>query len=166
MAKSTDRYQQENPVEASSSRSNNATTQDSLQVLDDDTPDDSSSVDESQAESSREDIPTASPFELTLQSLLGAPLDTTVWSLRGLHDSQVALTTQLNLLMSTLESYRTGTRPVKLKETVVQIKESKQRLQAINTTLAAVEARIIRVRERLVTAVQPAEHVVPRRTLG
>ena len=113
----------------------------------------------------QDEISQTTPFELTLQSILGNPLDTTVWHLRGLYDSQVALTTQLNLLMSTLESYRASTRPVKLKETIVQIKESKRRLHAINTTLSMVEARILRVKERLV-AVQAPEPTPPRRTLG
>lgn len=120
---------------------------------------------ESLAEEQERDESQIPPFELTLQSILGAPLDTTVWRLKGLHDSQVALTTQLNLLMSTLESYRTGTCPVKLKETVLQIKKSKQRLHTINMTLEIVESRIQRVRDRLV-AVYASEPPAPRRTLG
>lgn len=120
---------------------------------------------ESLAEEQERDDSQIPPFELTLQSILGAPLDTTVWRLKGLHDSQVALTTQLNLLMSTLDAYRTGTCPVKLKETVLQIKKSKQRLHAINMTLEIVESRIQRVRDRLV-AVYSSEPPAPRRTLG
>lgn len=67
---------------------------------------------------------------------------------------------------------------MKLKETVFQIKESKRRLVAINAVLGKVEARIGRVRDRLVGgagtpagtpagASQPeAGAGLPRRTLG
>ncbi|KAF5092968.1 hypothetical protein D0Z00_004316 [Geotrichum galactomycetum] len=107
-----------------------------------------------------------SPFELTLQSLLAGPLDTTIWRLKGVRDSQVALTTQLNLLMTALATYRNETRPVKLKDTVEQIKDGKKRLQAINTTLAVVESRIRRIRDRLVADQQQALESSPRRVLG
>lgn len=107
-----------------------------------------------------------SPFELMLQSLLAGPLDTTIWRLNGVRDSQVALTTQLNLLMTALTTYRDETRPVKLKETVEQIKDGKKRLQAINNTLAVVESRIRRIRDRLVADQQQSLESSPRRVLG
>lgn len=107
-----------------------------------------------------------SPFELMLQSLLSGPLDTTVWRLKGVRDSQVALTTQLNLLMTTLEAYRNQTRPVKLKETIAQIKDGKKRLETINTTLAVIESRIRRIRDRLTVEQQQTVEGSPRRVLG
>lgn len=107
-----------------------------------------------------------SPFELMLQSLLSGPLDTTVWRLKGVRDSQVALTTQLNLLMTTLEAYRNQTRPVKLKETIAQIKDGKKRLETINTTLAVIESRIRRIRDRLTIEQQQIVEGSPRRVLG
>lgn len=88
-------------------------------------------------------------FEKALQSVLGPALDSTVWRLRSLHESQMDLTVQLNILTSILDSYRASTQPIQLKNTLTKINVCRQRLHAINTTLAAVEERLDRVKRRL-----------------
>lgn len=98
------------------------------------------------SEAEEDSIP---PFEMALQSVLGPALDTTVWRLRGLHESQVDLTAQLNILTTILESYRTETQPLQLKITIAKINACRQKLHSINNTLGAVEERLFRVKRRL-----------------
>ncbi|VVT57176.1 uncharacterized protein SAPINGB_P005572 [Magnusiomyces paraingens] len=103
-------------------------------------------AEEEEEEEEEEVIP---PFELAIQSVLGPALDTTVWRLRSLHESQVALTVQLNILTAVLESYGRASKPQQLKVPIAKINVCRQKLQAVNTTLALVEERLDRVKRRL-----------------
>lgn len=92
------------------------------------------------------------PFEKALQGVLGPALDTTVWRLRSLHESQMDLTVQLDILTSVINSYRANTQPVQVKSTLNKIEMCRQKLTAINSMLALIEERLDRVKRRLVDA--------------
>lgn len=92
------------------------------------------------------------PFEKALQGVLGPALDTTVWRLRSLHESQMGLTVQLNILTSILNSYRANTQPVQIKSSLNKINICRQKLATINAALVIVEERLDRAKRRLIDA--------------
>lgn len=108
-----------------------------------DSPYDGQSIDDSTSE------PDTPSFEIALQNILGPALDSTAWKLKSLQESQIDLTTQLNILERILNSYNLATPPAQVKETLGKINTCRQKLRLINSIIGTVEERLEKVLQRL-----------------
>ncbi|KAG5365522.1 hypothetical protein CJU90_4611 [Yarrowia sp. C11] len=89
-----------------------------------------------------------SDVDTVVQNTLNPAIDTTAWKIRAIHESQVVLSTVLHGLSISLKYYQETTKDlVAVSSISAQIRDAEARLEAVNKTLAVVEARLARIHD-------------------
>ncbi|RPB04482.1 hypothetical protein L873DRAFT_1799379 [Choiromyces venosus 120613-1] len=82
------------------------------------------------------------PLSTGIKSLLDPTVKQTTEKLLQVHQSQQALSQELDRLITQLQHYLDTTDPPSLRPTVIKLASTSKRLAAVNTTLQAIQLRV------------------------